>query len=159
MSNTQIKDELLEWASKTPFNTAITLTTPYPVTTVVDIEKIYATFLHRINTKVNSRAYRESHISMYNFAVYEDNIDAGTGERKYHIHACIERPHYKTVDEFRTDIDTIWIKMTKPIKSIVYTDVQEIVSGGWLNYCTKHIYNLHSSSHVSSHANLCAVTD
>lgn len=141
-----VSSELKKWCNGNEFNTAVTLTFPRAAN-FETTEYKYGRFLNNLNTAVLGRKYTQHKKAMNSFAVYEL-----TAKDSYHIHLLLNRPNHKSFTETKTAINKIWQAITKPEKGIMQTDVQDMYSEKYFDYCIKFIDAKNTSSRISSFA-------
>ena len=147
-----VANELKKWCNGCEFNTAATLTFARAAN-FETTEYKYGKFLHNLNSSVLGRRHKVHKEQMNSFAVYE------LKDSSYHIHLLLNRPKHKSFTEIKTTINRIWQTITKPEKGIMQTDVQDMYSEKYFDYCVKFIDAKNTSSRISSYAFLHTVDE
>lgn len=86
-------------------------------------------FLNRLNTKSFGAAAKRYGKKLQVFAVIEQNA-----EGRLHYHMILERPPHMAADRFSALIRELWSRTDFGYRHL---DIQEMYSGGWVDYILK----------------------
>ncbi len=125
------------------FDYAVTLTFPKEPRDYIEAERHFGVFMRYLNERCYRRKFRRGEQRVTVLAIQE-----GMKHKRNHFHCALQRPSHLTDIEFKRRIHKSWTKVT--FDPLALMKIDEYYSLGWLNYITKEVEYLDSTS-ISEH--------
>ena len=143
----RMRHEAANWVtcSGVDFTHAVTLTFADELNDRIVAERRFGVFMHMLNGKLFRRAYTNGNKRLEVFAVLEG---LQSTYKRLHYHCAIRFPDHASARRVREEVQHCWNKANKASECRV--DVRPCISAGWIEYLTKELKMLDSTS-ISEH--------